>query len=190
MNKEHVLVVGGSGMLNGVVEYFIERGKIVTVVGRNLTKMQALTQKFKGLPGTINPVAVDYTDTDDFIRAISHAITQYGPIATSVNWIHSTAPDAPAALLALQNTTSPDSTFLRLLGSAYGNPEKKSNNRELMKKAYPNIHYCEAILGFVLEGQSSRWLTHQEICQGVIEAIESQLDRKIIGTVSPWSKRP
>ncbi|RTR36307.1 SDR family NAD(P)-dependent oxidoreductase [Robertmurraya yapensis] len=188
--QEHVLVVGGFGMLKGVVEFFIVQGMAVSVVGRTLSKMQNLAQEFKNLPGTMNPIAIDYTNTDDFIRAISHAITQYGPITTSVNWIHSTAPHAPQALLELQNTSSPDSTFLRLLGSAYGNPEKKSNDQDFMKKAYPNIHYREVILGFVLEVASSRWLTHQEICQGVIETIEDPVAQKIIGTVSPWSKRP
>lgn len=190
MSKDHVLVVGGSGMLKGVVKYFMEQGNIVTVVGRNRKKLQILEQELHGTPGVLNSVAVDYANTDKFIQELSRSITQYGPIRTSVNWIHSTAPHAPKALMDLQNTTSPGSTYLRLLGSAYGNPEKKSNDRGFMKKSYPNIHYCEAILGFFLESQSSRWLTHQEICHGVIDAIESQADRKIVGTVSPWSKRP
>lgn len=177
-------------MLKGVVKYFMEQANIVTVVGRNRRRLQMLEQEFHGMPGVLNSVTVDYTNTDEFIQEISRSITQYGPIRTSVNWIHSTAPNAPVALMDLQNTTSPGSTFLRLLGSAYGNPEKKSNDRKIMKKACPNIHYCEVILGFVLAGNSSRWLTNQEICQGVVKAIESQADRKIIGTVSPWSMRP
>lgn len=188
--KDHVLVIGGTGMLRGVVKYFIEQGNIVSVVGRNRKRLQVLEQESQGLPGLMNPVAIDYTNTNEFIRAISHAISQYGPIRTSVNWIHSIAPNAPTALMELQNTTSPGSTYIRLLGSAYGNPAKQSNDSERIATKYPNIHYCEAILGFIVEDQSSRWLTHHEICQGVIEALESQLERNIIGTITPWSLRP
>ena len=40
------------------------------------------------------------------------------------------------------------------------------------------------------EGGRSRWLTHDEISQGVLDAIQVGEDVAIIGTVQPWEERP
>jgi len=53
-----------------------------------------------------------------------------------------------------------------------------------------NMRYRTILLGFVVEGKTSRWLTNNEICDGVIEAIENDARDSIIGTVEPWNKRP
>ena len=45
-------------------------------------------------------------------------------------------------------------------------------------------------LGFQLEGERSRWLTHEEISSGIIEALERQASRSIVGVVEPWEMRP
>ncbi len=52
--------------------------------------------------------------------------------------------------------------------------------------------YREIILGFVYreENDRSRWLTHEEISEGVLNAIRLQQDRYIIGQIEPWVKRP
>ena len=36
----------------------------------------------------------------------------------------------------------------------------------------------------------SRWLTHEEIWQGTLAAIENDWTESVIGVVSPWAKRP
>ncbi|MDF1507511.1 SDR family NAD(P)-dependent oxidoreductase [Robertmurraya sp. DFI.2.37] len=187
---KHVLVTGGTGMLKGVVRYFVEQGNTVSVVARNKEKLQSLSSTFRNLPGTVHPIAIDYTQTDDFIRRISQSISHFGPFFVSVNWIHSTAPHTPAALLQLQAHTSPGSRYMQLYGSAFANPERKDDDRNTYRKECPQIHYQEIILGFMIEGSSSRWLTNREICEGVINALASSPERKIIGAVSPWSLRP
>jgi hypothetical protein len=45
-------------------------------------------------------------------------------------------------------------------------------------------------LGFVLEGNHSRWLTHAEISGGVIHSIQTQSKRHVVGTLTPWYRRP
>jgi hypothetical protein len=46
------------------------------------------------------------------------------------------------------------------------------------------------ILGFVLEGGHSRWLRNAEISQGVLQAIDTDAKRFVVGTIEPWSARP
>lgn len=56
--------------------------------------------------------------------------------------------------------------------------------------ALENIRYREIILGFVLEGDRSRWLTDAEISAGVLAAVDADQPRYIVGTVRPWHLRP
>ncbi|NUN53550.1 MAG: hypothetical protein HUU06_12290 [Planctomycetaceae bacterium] len=46
------------------------------------------------------------------------------------------------------------------------------------------------ILGFVREGDRSRWLTDAEIAAGVLGAIAADRPRTVVGVVEPWSARP
>jgi hypothetical protein len=41
-----------------------------------------------------------------------------------------------------------------------------------------------------MEGDVSRWLTHEEISKGIISAIHQDRKKTIIGTLYPWDKRP
>lgn len=67
---------------------------------------------------------------------------------------------------------------------------KAQPERRARFEALPNIVYHEVILGFVTEGEDSRWLTHDEISRGVLTAIDGQASRFIVGTVEPRSARP
>ncbi|MGG0444303.1 short-chain dehydrogenase, partial [Bacillus mycoides] len=46
------------------------------------------------------------------------------------------------------------------------------------------------VLGFILEDTYARWLTHEEIADGVIKGIESKCTEWIVGRVEPWESRP
>ncbi|WP_400242173.1 hypothetical protein AB3U99_14995 [Niallia sp. JL1B1071] len=48
-----------------------------------------------------------------------------------------------------------------------------------------NCSYHQIQLGFILEKNYSRWLTHKEISAGVIEAIKHNCKRKIVGVIEP-----
>ncbi|MED3179268.1 short-chain dehydrogenase [Bacillus thuringiensis] len=57
---------------------------------------------------------------------------------------------------------------------------------DLSSKTYSLFH----ILGFILEDTYGRWLTHEEIADGVIKGIESKRAEWIVGRVEPWELRP
>jgi len=53
------------------------------------------------------------------------------------------------------------------------------------------IIYREVKLGFIIEGNNfSRWLTNNEIAQGIIDAIKEELPVKHVGVFEPWNLRP
>ncbi|MBR2756838.1 MAG: hypothetical protein IKD52_01825 [Exiguobacterium sp.] len=66
MNRKHVLIVGGTGMLAKLTSYLaIEQD--VTVIGRDKAKMASIVQQN---PETCHPLIVDYREE----KALSSAL--------------------------------------------------------------------------------------------------------------------
>ncbi|MCI0764280.1 short-chain dehydrogenase [Bacillus sp. TL12] len=74
-------------------------------------------------------------------------------------------------------------SLFHILGSSASRLERR-------KIESPLCNYHRVILGFILQGEHSRWLTHEEIAEGVIAGIQSKEDEYIVGTIEPWGLRP
>lgn len=53
-----------------------------------------------------------------------------------------------------------------------------------------NCAHSSIYLGFILEGNQSRWLTNAEMADGVIKSVQDERTESIIGTLHPYEKRP
>ncbi|WP_211316774.1 hypothetical protein [Oceanobacillus arenosus] len=53
-----------------------------------------------------------------------------------------------------------------------------------------NCQYHQVQLGFIIEKDHSRWLTNEEISNGVIEAINQKEDVHTVGIIEPREIRP
>ncbi|PZN13228.1 MAG: short-chain dehydrogenase [Bacillota bacterium] len=188
--KPHALVVGGTGMLRGASLGLAARGYIVSVVARGRSRLDALVRDAAGRAGSIHPVAVDYRDTGALANALADARSRFGPIELAVVWVHSVAPAAPLAVARLVGTPEHPGRFFHVLGSATADPSRPDPRRRATFASFPNIRYREVILGFVVDGRRSRWLTHEEISAGVLAAVDADRPRFIVGTVEPWDLRP
>ena len=189
-NRLHALVVGGTGMLRCVSLELAARGHVVSVVARRQSRLAALVRAAAGLKGTIYPIALDYRDTGALETALADARSRFGPFELAVAWIHSTAPAAPLAVARLVGSPERPGCFFHVLGRGAADPSRPDPERRAMFASLPNIRYREVILGFVLEGRRSRWLTHEEISAGVLAAVDADRPRFIVGTVEPWDLRP
>lgn len=178
---KHALVIGGTGMLAKVSIWLSENGYHVSVIGRNPEKMQRLTVQNTA---QLSPVLVDYTNTKELAEQLHHIQQKNGPIHLVVAWIHSIGtrviPCLTEALPRLQSWN-----LFHVNGSS-------SNLEDIKAKTAvpPHVRYHQILLGFKIEGGSSRWLTHDEISDGVIKAIQENKSKHIIGTILPWEKRP
>ncbi|MCL6445261.1 MAG: short-chain dehydrogenase [Alicyclobacillus sp.] len=175
----HTLVVGGTGMLAGVTKWLAEQGNIVSVVSRRADQVFS-----EVLAVRLNPIAVDYRDSDKLRQRIAEAILVHGPVQLAVFWIHT---DAPYAFRVISDEISSHAEvswrLFHVRGSmAHLNPE--------LPQIPSNCMYRQVILGFMLEESRSRWLTHAEISGGVVEAIRIDCERLVVGTLEPWEKRP
>lgn len=185
----HALIVGGTGMLKGVPHYFTQHGYTVSVIGRNQNKFEELIFS-KGIHGFINPIKTDYRDYEKLAKKLQNAISVYGPVETAISWIHSTAPEAPFVIAGILNNQNIKTKYYHILGSADIQPDGQNKKFETDIEEYENIIYRKVILGFVIEDETSRWLTDTEISNGVTDAVINERDTFIVGTVEPWEKRP
>ena len=161
------MVIGGTGMLTGFCRSLAERRHPLSVLARRPANLG---------PG-VRCFPCDYTDPDLFERAIRSAISAMGKPEVLITWIHGSAPDAAELAARL---TKP-SRHLRILGSAGARrptpgPSEVGGER--------------IILGFALDQDTSRWLTHAEICAGVLRAFDHPSPESIVGTIEPWDRRP
>lgn len=181
---QHALVIGGSGMLAGACLRLAEQNFKVSVIGRNPHKMKRLCDQHRN----IVPVLTDNTDHDDFALKLSDIMHIYGPARLVIAWIH----HHDKAVLrqtakAIRKTGGKDFVWdlFHVLGSSAHLEEIK---RFVSMPA--ECHYHQVQLGFVMEQGHSRWLTHEEISRGVIDAIQKKRKCSVIGRLEPWNMRP
>lgn len=184
----HALVVGGTGMLRQVSLELARRGFTTSVIARSREPLDDMARESGG---RIDPIALDYRHTDGLVRALDRSVTAHGPIVLVVAWIHAVAPDAPLVVARAAAAGGGHRVdYFHVLGSAADDPSQPDPQRRRRFAAVAGLEYHEVILGFVLEGSSSRWLTDDEIAAGVLESIDRGAPRWIVGTTRPWSARP
>lgn len=177
---QHALVIGGTGMLAKATLWLSRNGYHVAVIGRSEQKMQPLLDQN---PGQLTPVFVDYTNTKEFAAELVRLQHQYGPFQLIVAWIHASGDEVIPCLTGLIPASTP-CKLVHIIGSS-------SNLNHVSNHDIPShISYHQVQLGFKTEKGMSRWLTHEEISTGVINALQGNKSYQVIGTISPWEERP
>lgn len=189
-NVRRSLVVGGTGMLAGAALALADRGDRVTVVGRNPRGISSLEAAASGLVGRLRCLQIDYSDDPAFASALSAVQASEGPFDLVIAWIHATAPNAPAVLADALEDGGTESTLFHVLSSSSVDPSVPDPKRLALFRARPSIRYREIILGFARENARTRWLTDREIVEGVLEAVDTDSPRHIVGSIRPWRDHP
>ena len=171
--RGHALVVGGSGMLAGLCRRLAADGWQVTVVGRDEAKLARATSADPRL----HALAVDYEDVEAFALALSEAAAARGPVTLAVCWIRSWAPQA---LLAATAAVAAGGRLFHVVGSQASDASSAASD-ELA--ARPRLDYRRVQLGSVQDGVVRRWLTNDEISDGVYLAIGSDRPDYVVGRV-------
>ncbi|WEG14772.1 short-chain dehydrogenase [Pullulanibacillus sp. KACC 23026] len=178
----HALVIGGTGMLADVSLWLVDQGYHVSVIGRSLNKMEKLLQRESE---HLSPLLVDYRDSKELHQKINETIQENGPINLVVAWIHSNAPNALSIISEELSLIGIEWKLFHIVGSKAALEQIKQPT-----KIYKNGHYYQVQLGFVLEGNHSRWLTNEEIASGVKDAIKEEKPVYTVGVLEPHERRP
>jgi hypothetical protein len=184
---KHIFIAGGLGMLQKVTEYYIESEFIVTTLARNQDKLQRLKTKYPEAEDRIFLLAQDYNETDKALEKVQRTVHQIGTLDLALLWIHKTGQSFREQLISCFLKNYKESVIYNLIGSSSVNPLELADTHLLQK--YP-AHYREIYLGYKRENKKVRWLHDQEISEGVIAAMNNDLQINIIGEINPWAKKP
>jgi len=177
---DHALLIGMTGMLAPVARQIVGESQHVTLCARGAAKF-SFGEKF--LDDKVMKLPLDYTDETHFLDTLRIR----GPVDLAITWLH---PTAHALRNAIADCVVPGGKIVEVMGSAAGRPDGFADERLDAMKSQLGKTYRQVILGFVLDGGTSRWLTHEEICAGVLAAYRGHQPRTIVGTLDPWEKRP
>ena len=180
LTQKHALVIGGTGMLSAVSLWLAKMGYKVSVIGRSKQKHHELV-KHADNPTLINSLCLDYNNHSILENEVKNAIQLNGPISLVISWLPS---------MQLLDTVN------RLV-SQYIDDWKlyqvKGSRRYFivdLLNVPQNCAHSSIYLGFILEGNQSRWLTNAEMADGVIKSVQDERTESIIGTLHPYEKRP
>ncbi len=150
----HVVVVGGTGMLAPATRALGERGHVVTSIARRPADL--------GPSVSVEPV--DYRDTRNLRGVLARAAEARGPIELAVCWIHTDAPEAPGIVA---EALAPGARLVQVFGT------------RAWPLAQPPLHvaYRQVLLGSI----RGRWLTHDEIGSGVLDAVDTDRPVTVVG---------
>lgn len=180
---KHALVIGGSGMLSVATLWLAKEGYHVSVIGRNQERLDHLKNQVLN-PATITTLSLDYRQEDIFKDRIAMTIERNGPLELVVAWIHFPFKNGLETIAQVAGDGQPW-RMVHVIGS-------RSNHQAV--RAGLNLaetcSYQQVQLGFVLDGETSRWLKHEEISNGVIEAIAKDKQYQLIGVLEPENRRP
>ena len=184
---ERILIIGGTGMLRELVLDMAAKGAHLTLVTRHRAKMEALAQNMDNPLGKIHFIEADYRNVEHLRTEIGLNMKYFGPFDKVIAWIHAQGYHTHVDIAEL--TARPSLNYYQILGSMSKDPHAAPDKvAEEMRRM--DMKYHQLVLGFVIEKDQSRWLTDDEICDGIKKALNDTQEESIIGTVEPWSKHP
>lgn len=180
----HTLVVGGTGMLRAASVQLAAHSRRLTSVARTQRSLSSLDAELVNTGCIHHMLSLDWNLPDRFLLEIERHIAATEPPELTVAWIHDD-------LLALRLADALARTgrlmrFFHVIGSASRNPKEVADLLLQGLKLPENAGYHQVILGAHKSGDQVRWLTHQEISAGVLEAIEAGRRQFVVGSVAGW----
>ena len=160
----HALVVGGTGMLARLTRALAERGHRVTSLSRRGTLPVDGSSSNSLLQTRVSTVALDYRVSAALTEALACAVAERGPLELAVCWVHTDGPEVPALVA---EALAPGARLLQVFGTRHWP----------LADVPLHVAYRQVLLGSV----GGRWLTHDEISTGVLEAIDADHPLRVVG---------
>jgi len=165
MTARRALVLGGTGMLAGSAVDLLEDGWHVVLPSRRRPTLPA-TNGHSGPPRAARWVKADWSAPDALATAAADALG--GPADLLVAWVHREV--RAAVLRAVGPLLAPGAPVVEVHGSASANPLGGCPDPVL-----PSHPTQQVVLGYVRHAGRTRWLTHEEISAGVLDAVRRAL---------------
>ena len=169
----HVLIIGGTGMLYGIVSYYLNRNNFVTLIARNERRLQKLKSYAKD-PNNVQVLSLNYIHTETSIHQVEQSLSNSAPVDAAILWIHNTGEDFKTELTRLLIKMNSRVKIYELMGS--------TDLRLISPLNHPgNSNFRKIILGCIKENNRTRWLTDEEIRSGTLNAIAEDKPIHVVG---------
>lgn len=169
-----VLVLGGTGMLGAAVAELIGRGHTVFSVARHPERLSLSPGRAVNYVG----VQASWDDPEELVTIVGSAMgySNIDHFDAAIIWVH--APYREPIMDSLPGLLAPDATVIHVWGSSARSPEDTKAAYDARPESWRNKH---VFLGSTHNGRYRRWLTHQEISAGAIQAWDGDEDITIVG---------
>lgn len=163
----HSLIIGGTGMLAQATYHIAQHSAQTTLLARHASNFC----RDSAISGTV-AIDLDYNNIEDFTeKFLSSCPLQ--DIDCALLWMHSTG--RKALHKTLSALTDPQCQIYHLIGSSRKTAKTLEKDTELFRQEYPHLDYNTIILGSkITDTNQRRWLTHQEISEGTLHAIQNR----------------
>lgn len=177
------IVLGGTGMLAGVASWLVGSGWHVVLPSRRYSPIPADADAEGDIaPGRALWVEARWERPQQLARAAEKALG--GEADLLVSWIH--AGYRMSVLEAVAGLLADKAPIVEVRGDVTADPTRPAPEPTL------SGHPTQVVtLGYVREGTTTRWLTHREIVDGVLAAVQRALDERTsaehqVGDLRPW----
>lgn len=178
----HTVVVGGTGMLLAASTALAARSRRLTSVARTLRSLARLDAAVRGAACAHHVLALDWNAADRFLQAIERHLEATEPPDLVLAWIHDD--DLTIRLACRLAAAGRPPLFVHVVGSATSRLiDVADAARERLVASGAAVAYRQVVLGARPSGGTMRWLTHEEISRGVVDAIDSEQERFVVGVV-------
>lgn len=165
---QRALVIGGTGMLAGCAAALVADGWHVVLPSRRYAPIP-------DDPGSGDPsrkalwVEADWAQPKELAARAERALG--GKADLLVAWVYSSA--RPSVLRAVAPLLADGAPVVEVHGSSSANPV--GGCPDPIIDGHPTQ---QVVLGYVMQNGRTRWLTHAEIADGVLDAVRRALDGK------------
>lgn len=172
---KHFVFIGGSGMLLDLVKKKLSEGHKVALLCRHPPVLK----------GDYHPIACNYNVPEDFPNLLDQYFSAKGYADELICWMRTGSVYPFLALCELITKEHPSTRLWHLRGSSwYDDP----NNLPFVVPAdlKEKVDFHKIYLGSIEDGEDKRWLSNEEICVGVEQAINSAKELFCIGNAPPF----
>lgn len=187
---DHTIVVGGTGMLKATSVELARQSHTLTSIARTEESLCALDEIVSGLICQHHTIAQDYNRISELQSTVRDAIRATGPADLVIAWIHDEAGPVPMAICEVVAEESTRFRFIQVMGSAAADPNRSLDVLADRFSQIQSVRYQQVVLGFRVDSGGSRWLTNDEIADGVSDATGSGDSMFVVGQIRPWELRP
>jgi NAD(P)-dependent dehydrogenase (short-subunit alcohol dehydrogenase family) len=160
------LVIGGTGMLVGCAAALLAEGWRVVLPSRRYAPVPAVRTASESAKALW--VQADWSDPKALAAGAERALD--GKADLLVAWVH--GPVRASVLRAVAPLLASGAPVVEVHGSASANPLLGGCPDPVLEE-HPTQ---QVVLGYVMQNGRTRWLTHGEIVDGVLDAVRRALD--------------